>query len=128
MPGNVEQQLILERMHAKYLVDKMNANANQQLVNRSLSNSGLSTAQQRIFHDASTHTYDLMQSIDVEMKSVWSINEYETCKNFRIKLLNDINCSIWKAWLKVISLQQRWNLNSEGKRTGLLLVWFLVYC
>lgn len=69
MPGNVEQQLILERMHAKYLADMINANANQQLINQSLSNNGLTTAQPRIFHDASTHTYDLMQSNDVEMKS-----------------------------------------------------------
>lgn len=69
--GSVEQQLILERMHAKFVMDMMNANANQQLINQTLSNNnGVTATQPRIFHDASTHTYDLMQTNDIEMKSV----------------------------------------------------------
>lgn len=66
--GNLEQQLILQQMHAQYMVDLMNANAHPQPVPSVLN--GITTAQPRIFYDASTHTYDLIQSNDVEMKSV----------------------------------------------------------
>lgn len=67
MVGNVEQQLNLERMHAQYVMDMMKGNANQQIVNQTLQNNGLPTVRQC---DESTHTYDLVQSNDVEMKTV----------------------------------------------------------
>lgn len=68
--SNLEQQLILQRMHAQYMAELMNANAHQQPVPSVSNNNGITTAQPRIFYDASTHTYDLVQSDDVEMKSV----------------------------------------------------------
>lgn len=72
MQDNVEQQVVLERMHAQFVMDIMNANnANQQLINQSQSLiNGVTNGQPYTFHDASTHTYDLMQSNDVDMESV----------------------------------------------------------
>lgn len=70
MAGNVEQQLRLERMQAQHFMDMMNANANQQIINQSSMNSGLTSPQLPTVQDASTHTYDLLSSGDVYMKSV----------------------------------------------------------
>lgn len=70
MAGNVEQQLILERMQARYIMDKMNENANRQVPNHTLSIDGVISAPSRVYRDASTNTYDLLSSEDVDMKTV----------------------------------------------------------
>lgn len=72
MTGNVEQQIILERMRNQYFMDMLNVNANyvsQQIASQPACDT-CGITQPRIFHDASTHTYDLLRSEDVEMKTI----------------------------------------------------------
>ncbi|KAG4071089.1 hypothetical protein HA402_013403 [Bradysia odoriphaga] len=71
MAGNVEQQIMLERMRGQYFVDMMLASANyanQHVASHSPWKSGIT--QPRLFVDASTHTLDLTQPDDVEMKTI----------------------------------------------------------
>lgn len=69
MAGNVEQQLLLRRMQAQYVMDVMNANANQHIASPCYVTISMPPDQSRLFYDRSTHTSDLI-SEDIDMKSV----------------------------------------------------------
>lgn len=69
MTTNLEQQIVLEKMRDQYFMDMMHANyANQQTACQSPSDNGMTYP--RLFHDASTNTFDLLLQSDVEMKPI----------------------------------------------------------